>query len=475
MRGGLSVAMALVLMVATAVPASAGSGSLTLAAPPTGTVGTSMVAVATLTLSDPDLEGSLSISVHAGGTCAAPSTWVLSQLVTETGQYPSSPFTPTSAGTYSWRASYVDGFTGFVLFTGCTTTVVADAPPPPPPPPPPGPPPPPPPPPPPSEATLVELDASSNLLSAIAWSQATNPDAGRMGFAGAAPLASTVLLGRDDVYADSLASGGAQGVLDAPLLLTAPDALDPRVLEELERLGAQEVVLLGGPQALDAAIVRELEDAGYGTHRLAGASRLETATAIAEDVAPNATSAVLARAFPDPASDDATQGFADALAGGALAASLGVPLLLTETAQLSEATADYLATSVIEQVLVLGGPAAVSDAVVDALEDLDVAVDRLSGATRADTAVAIATGGLGLPDAAAVDAVALVDGQDDDAWADAFPAALLASRVALALLLTTADDLPGPTEGFLTPAPVTLYCGATVSARACGTAFNLLT
>ena len=359
MRGGLSVAMALVLMVATAVPASAGSGSLTLAAPPTGTVGTSMVAVATLTLSDPDLEGSLSISVHAGGTCAAPSTWVLSQLVTETGQYPSSPFTPTSAGTYSWRASYVDGFTGFVLFTGCTTTVVADAPPPPPPPPPPGPPPPPPPPPPPSEATLVELDASSNLLSAIAWSQATNPDAGRMGFAGAAPLASTVLLGRDDVYADSLASGGAQGVLDAPLLLTAPDALDPRVLEELERLGAQEVVLLGGPQALDAAIVRELEDAGYGTHRLAGASRLETATAIAEDVAPNATSAVLARAFPDPASDDATQGFADALAGGALAASLGVPLLLTETAQLSEATADYLATSVIEQVLVLGGPAAV--------------------------------------------------------------------------------------------------------------------
>ena len=465
--------VAVLLVVGFAIPAGA-QPSVSLSLPPTGTVGVSMVGVATVSGTASAGSGlSVDFLSFSGSGCSGDATRVSTQPIAGDGEYSSDPWTPAAAGSYSWQA-YVTNGVNFVA-SECRATEVSDPPPPPPPPPPPGPPPPPPgpppPPPPPTEATVVELDAGSNVASAIAWSQATSPGAGR----GAVPLAATVLLGRDDVSADSLASGGAQGILDAPLLLTAPDALDEATAEELERLGAEEVILLGGPQALSFDVVQALEDAGYDTRRLAGASRLETAVEIAGDVAPVASQAVLARAFPAAGAADPTQGFADALAGGALASRLEVPLLLTETAQLSVPTADYLAGSAIEEVFVLGGPAAVSDDVVDALEDLDITVDRLSGATRADTAVAIAEDGLGLEDAAATDAIALVDGQDEDAWADAFPAALLASRVDLALLLSNDADLPAATEGFLTPAPVTLYCGSTVAAQACDTAFNLLT
>ena len=218
---------------------------------------------------------------------------------------------------------------------------------------------------------------------AIAWSQGTFPDSQ---FAGAAPLAPTVLIARENLFADSLASATAQAALGAPLLLTTGDHLDGRVVLELDRLGATDAVLLGGTAALSDDVVTELEDLGLDTRRIAGASRLETAVELAEAYADEATTAVLARAFPAEGAGDATQAFADTLAGGGLAVQLGAPILLTQSDVLTDATAALLQGSAVEQVLVLGGSGAIASAVLDELDVLGFDVARIAGATRFDTA-----------------------------------------------------------------------------------------
>jgi putative cell wall-binding protein len=132
----------------------------------------------------------------------------------------------------------------------------------------------------------TRLDAGDTVEAALAWSRYAVPDGG----------APTVLLARDDDFADALASGGMQGALRAPLLLTPSAQLDPRVDAELDRVGAERVVILGGRAAVSAEVERSLTDSGRS----------------------------VARAFGDPA--DPTRGFADSLGAGALSATTGWPL-----------------------------------------------------------------------------------------------------------------------------------------------------
>lgn len=300
----------------------------------------------------------------------------------------------------------------------------------------------------------VTLHANDNVERAIVWTQA---------FTGEAAI-TTVLLGRDDHFSDALASGGPQGILNAPLLLTAPDVLDPRTLDELQRLGATEVILLGGQNALSAHIQQELSDRGYRVQRLFGSSRIETAIDIAETVAPAANTAILARAFGS--AGDPSQGFADALAGGALGASLGVPLLLTDTERLSNATTEYLDGSNVQTVLVLGGPAAVSEDVIDTLNALGIDTQRLAGTTRTETAIAVANT-LGYRNSADADVLALIDAHHPDAWADAFAAARFAAIVHAPLLLAPGSALPESVQAFIVASPITVYCGTTAQIQAC--------
>src|SRR5687767_4966654 len=54
--------------------------------------------------------------------------------------------------------------------------------------------------------------------------------------------AETALLAREDVFADALAAGGAQGALTAPLLLTSSTELDVVAREALDELGTRRVI-----------------------------------------------------------------------------------------------------------------------------------------------------------------------------------------------------------------------------------------
>ena len=119
--------------------------------------------------------------------------------------------------------------------------------------------------------------------------------------------------------------------------------------------------------------------------RLGGATRTDTAVTVAKADFPtrgSASAVVLAR-------DDV---FADALTGGPLAAAKNAPVLLTSSTILPTSVRDELARVLPAggTVYVLGKSAAISDGVANAISALGFNVQRVGGADRYATAVAIA-------------------------------------------------------------------------------------
>ncbi|MEX2501566.1 MAG: cell wall-binding repeat-containing protein, partial [Trueperaceae bacterium] len=106
--------------------------------------------------------------------------------------------------------------------------------------------------------------------------------------------------------------------------------------------------------------------------RTAGDDRIQTAIEVSQDFRTNASDAILATAFSFP----------DALAAGALAHSLDAPVLLTSRDALPQRVVDELRRLRTNRVWLLGGEAALSRGVEQALEDLGFAVRRLAGADR---------------------------------------------------------------------------------------------
>lgn len=81
--------------------------------------------------------------------------------------------------------------------------------------------------------------------------------------------------------------------------------------------------------------------------------------------------------------------FPDSLSAGALANMVDAPILLTYPGWLSQSTVDTLRDLNVKNVLVLGGPTAVSDNVLNGLKNNGFTVNRLQGENRFSTAVEV--------------------------------------------------------------------------------------
>lgn len=219
--------------------------------------------------------------------------------------------------------------------------------------------------------TVETLSGTDRVATAIAASAA--------GWSGGA--AAAVLVSGQD-YPDALSAAGLSGALGAPVLLTNPDRLDPRTTEELGRLGAQTVYVVGGPSAIGPEVVAALEEAGHTVERVAGATRYDTAFAVA-------TLAVELGADPSRVLVASGERFADALSLSSLAAGLGHPILLVTAATDPSELAARVAELGGGHVLVAGGPAAVPDEPLAELES----VERLAGRDRIETALVVAAAG----------------------------------------------------------------------------------
>ncbi|MBW3664616.1 MAG: cell wall-binding repeat-containing protein [Actinobacteria bacterium] len=249
-----------------------------------------------------------------------------------------------------------------------------------------------------------------------------------------------IVVSRADLFADSL-GGAALAGGDAPVLFTdGPTPAEPQpVLRpdtrvEIDRLlgGSGRVYLLGGPDALSPRVESELRGAGYDVKRLAGATRVETAIAIADET-------VKLRGTPDKIAVAYAWNWPDAITGGAAAGRNGVPLVLVDTNAVPAATASFLARHPKAERLVLGGSVVVSDRVLR-----DVSGQRLAGATRHDTALAVADGLFG----AVGSRVVVIDGWDPDGWGRALAWSAYAVRNGAPTILVN-DDVPSSVANWL--------------------------
>lgn len=249
--------------------------------------------------------------------------------------------------------------------------------------------------------------------------------------------AEAVLLARGDAFADALAAGALTLLEDAPVLLTATAQVPAGVLDEIARaLGeAGTVYVLGGEAAVAPAVVDALSAMGYEVERISGADRVATAVQIARfmlDAGVEVDEVVLA----------AAGNFPDAIAGASFAALEEAPVLLTGSGSLDprvEALLRDLGAEV--DVLVLGGPAAISATVVDQVKALGNDAERLSGKDRYATSAAVA-------DALFADSTAVVIATGAK-FPDALSGSSLAARHHAPVLLVGATTLPAPVRDYL--------------------------
>jgi putative cell wall-binding protein len=304
-------------------------------------------------------------------------------------------------------------------------------------------------------APTIRQTQASNAAISVAFSEAAYPKGS----------VSTAVLARDDTWIDALASSSLQGAIGAPLLVTPSKKLAPEVLNELRRMGVRNVYLMGGLSGLSPAVEQALVRAGYQVERVPGDNAVANAVALAGRFLPAAKTALLVRGITGSA--DESRGFVDVLAGGAWAASEGMPVLLTDPFQLSAQTREYLEQSQVQKVILVGGRIALGGSVTAELQRLGVEVQRISGPSRFETAAKIAA-------LRATDpkdpSVLLIDGNGERLWVAAFAAALYSTRAAAPILLTDHDVLPPATDLVFQQFPSRPVCGPGVSDLACAAA-----
>lgn len=210
-------------------------------------------------------------------------------------------------------------------------------------------------------------------------------------------------------------------------------------LQRWEAVGFQPPFEEGHPESQEYAaglveLVKVAADAAredQDVTRLSGGTRYETAVAIGQEAYPDSTTAVLVGG-PDAS-------MVDGLVAAPLGAALEAPVLLTNSSRLSSATAQDLTDRGVTEVVIVGGEGAVGEAVVEALEAMDIEVERISGENRYGTAAAVAEL-LG----ADTDEVVVASGSQGslvDALAASGPAAATGTPV----LLVRQDSVPGVT------------------------------
>lgn len=196
-----------------------------------------------------------------------------------------------------------------------------------------------------------------------------------------APGVPVVYIATGSAFPDALAGGPAAKMGRGPLLLTTAGSLPAPTAAELGRLRPGRIVVLGGVGAVSNNVITQLNSyTSGGVTRLYGADRYATAAAISRATFPSGAGVVYLATGAN---------YPDALAAGAAAARANAPILLTSTSSLPGATAAELSRLHPSQIIVMGGTGAVSDGVVGQLGAYAASVQRIAGADRYTTAVAL--------------------------------------------------------------------------------------
>ena len=223
---------------------------------------------------------------------------------------------------------------------------------------------------------IQRLAGASRYETAVEISKAGFPDG-----------SDTVVLAYGLNYADALAGMSLAKNMNAPILLTNLKTLPAETLAEIKRLKAKNVIILGGTGAVGEEVESALKKEGLKTERIAGATRFETATKIAEKMQK------LSGKAPEDVFFVYGLDYADALSVSTVAALKNAPIIyLTTKGNLNADTAAYLAKikGSVKNAYVIGGDGVISnDMMKKAGNALGVTPKRVFGANRFETCVAV--------------------------------------------------------------------------------------
>lgn len=184
-----------------------------------------------------------------------------------------------------------------------------------------------------------------------------------------------------DKFSDALAGSTLSYALNAPVLLTTPDKLSYSTQNEIVRLKAKKAVILGGSSVVSDNVEKKLRSMGLETERLWGYDRNLTAIRIAEKL----------RSIKYFSEVFLTSGdeFQYAMMIAPYASRNGKPVLFTEKDALNPQVKDFLLKWGVDEVHIIGNTTVISQAVEDSLENMKIAVSRVSGMDAADTNIKV--------------------------------------------------------------------------------------
>jgi putative cell wall-binding protein len=187
-------------------------------------------------------------------------------------------------------------------------------------------------------------------------------------------------------YPDALSASVLAGALEAPILITEGSSLNASTQNELMRLKPATVYIAGGTGSVFPSVEAALKSLSFSPDviRIGGTDRMETSRMLAEETdkaRTNSSNHVFLAAGTN---------FADALAVSPFAVKEKMPVLLTDSDTLSADADRYITQSSISSVTILGGTASVFGAIETQLKDRGIAVERIGGTDRYETAAMIA-------------------------------------------------------------------------------------
>jgi len=267
---------------------------------------------------------------------------------------------------------------------------------------------------------------------------------------GSAPVA----VARGDAFADALSAVN----IPATVVLSPSGALPAATTAVLRACRPTTGYVMGSGAVLSARVGQEFGALVADARRIDGQDRYRTAARTYTQE--YNVEAEIPRRIGGLRTAFLTSGvaYADALSAGPVAARERVPLLLTDPDVLPRATRDALLyergdETGLQQVVVVGGPGAVSERVVQQVQALGLRVQRVAGATRHSTAVEVfrlAEREFGW----SLENVTLTRG---DGFADAVAGASASGFRKAPLLLTVGpDDLGSATRDLLRSRPGTV-------------------
>lgn len=174
-----------------------------------------------------------------------------------------------------------------------------------------------------------------------------------------APNVSTAFIASGRIYTDALSGAPVAGKNNSPVLLVDSSSVPAPIQAELNRLKPGRIVVLGGPSTVTPNVLTKLQTFTSGpVVRWSGPDRFATSAAIsAGNYGPGVAVLYVASG----------RVFSDALPGAPVAGMTRGPVLLVDTNELPRTVEAEITRLQPQRIVILGGPATVSENVRAAL------------------------------------------------------------------------------------------------------------